>query len=101
MRLGIDIGSTTIKCVLFDEEENIIYQSYERHSSKVKEKLQELLETISKKFTVNKIKLAISGSAGMGTSERLAIPFIQEVYATRQAANHFLDKGSDVDLLFG
>ncbi len=108
MRLGIDIGSTTIKCVLFDEEENIIYQSYERHSSKVKEKLQELLETISKKFTVNKIKLAISGSAGMGTSERLAIPFIQEVYATRQAANHFLDHpdciielgGEDAKILF-
>ena len=43
MRLGIDIGSTTVKLVLMDEENNISYQRYERHMSSVFEKVEELL----------------------------------------------------------
>ena len=36
MKIGLDVGSTTIKCVVLDEQENIIYQSYERHYSQIK-----------------------------------------------------------------
>ena len=43
MRLGIDVGSTTVKLVLIDEKENIIYQRYERHMSSVFSKVSELL----------------------------------------------------------
>ena len=108
MRLGIDIGSTTIKCALFDDNEKLIYNSYQRHSSQIKERLSELLNIIHTEYKVNETYLAISGSAGMGTSERLGIEFIQEVYATRHAANHFLDKpdciielgGEDAKILF-
>ena len=43
MRLGIDVGSTTVKLVLLDENDNIIYQRYERHMSSVFDKVKELL----------------------------------------------------------
>ena len=46
MRLGIDVGSTTVKIVLIDENEKVIYQRYERHMSSVFDKVRELLEDL-------------------------------------------------------
>ena len=43
MRVGLDIGSTTIKCVVLDEHDSILYSTYERHYSHILEKAQELL----------------------------------------------------------
>ncbi len=43
MKIGLDIGSTTIKCVVLDENENIVYKSYERHMSQITQKMTELL----------------------------------------------------------
>ncbi len=79
--VGIDIGSTTIKYVLLKDGE-IIDKKYERHFSRVREKTSEVLEKIAEKTGGENIKLYISGSAGLGISEELSIPFIQEVAAT-------------------
>ena len=43
MRVGLDIGSTTIKCVVLDEQDTLLYSTYERHYSHILEKAQELL----------------------------------------------------------
>ena len=79
-RLGIDIGSTTIKCTVLDEERNIIWSTYERHQSRINLKLSGLLSRIRSEFPEDeKMILAFSGSAGMGIAEALDIPFVQEV----------------------
>lgn len=101
MKIGLDIGSTTIKCVVIDENNNIIYKNYERHYSKIKQKIEEILTFVNDKFIGNKsTKIAISGSAGMGIAEACKIPFVQEVYATRVAANTF-SPGTDVIIELG
>lgn len=42
-KIGIDVGSTTIKCVVLDENDNIVYKSYHRHRAMIKEKVNELV----------------------------------------------------------
>ena len=81
--VGIDIGSTTIKYVLL-KNGKIIDENYERHFSRVREKTSEVLLKISEKTNGEDIKLYISGSAGLGISEELNLPFIQEVAATSE-----------------
>lgn len=77
--LGIDIGSTTAKLVLLDGEE-IIYSKYERHFSKVREKILQMLIEIKDMLSKKSIKVAISGSAGMGLALSIGIAFAQEVF---------------------
>jgi predicted CoA-substrate-specific enzyme activase len=101
MRIGFDIGSTTLKCVVTDDDNKIVFSSYERHLSQIKQKSSELLKKIRAQFPDLKEALfAISGSAGMGVADSAHIPFVQEVYATRAAANRFLP-GTDVIIELG
>ena len=87
MRVGLDIGSTTIKCVVLDENDQILYSSYDRHYSHIIEKAKALLTKINDEFLHDqKTILAISGSAGMGLADSCGVPFVQEVYAERVAA---------------
>ena len=107
-RIGIDIGSTTIKGVVFDEAGTLLYSSYERHKSQVSQKMAELLRTVAKKFPNENMLLAISGSAGMGMANDMELPFVQEVYATRLAVKARYPKtdavielgGEDAKILF-
>ena len=46
MKVGLDVGSTTIKCVVLDDQNNIVYKSYERHLSQITEKMSELLTKV-------------------------------------------------------
>ena len=70
LKLGLDIGSTTIKCVVLDEENKIIYSTYERHYSQITEKIAEILTTVRSKVKgVENAAVALSGSAGMGVAE--------------------------------
>ncbi len=107
-RIGIDIGSTTIKGVVFDEAGALLYSSYERHKSQVSQKMAELLRAVAEKFPNEKMLLAISGSAGMGMANDMELPFVQEVYATRLAVKARYPKtdavielgGEDAKILF-
>ncbi len=101
MRLGLDIGSTTIKCVVLNDAGEIIYSTYERHYSHILEKGKELLtRAASELIPGGRAKLAISGSAGMGLADSCRIPFVQEVFATRVAANR-LAPGTDCIIELG
>jgi len=101
VRIGLDVGSTTVKCVVLDEQNKIIYQTYERHYSQITSKISELLKTIKTKIPAGQqAVIALSGSAGMGVADACGIDFIQEVYATRVAANTFIP-GTDVVIELG
>ena len=84
-RIGIDVGSTTIKCAVLDENGDLIHSSYERHRACIAPMMAAILREIAKKYPGEKVRLAVSGSAGMGIANNLDLPFIQEVYATRLA----------------
>ena len=67
MKVGLDVGSTTIKCVVLDDADQIIYSTYERHFSHILEKSEELLRRMAEKYVPSgRAQFAISGSAGMG-----------------------------------
>ena len=101
MRVGLDIGSTTIKCVVLDAADKILYSTYERHYSHILEKSEELLRRVAAQFAgQTRVELAISGSAGMGMAESVGVPFVQEVFATRVAAGR-LAPGTDVIIELG
>ena len=101
LRLGLDVGSTTIKCVVLDESDHIIYKDYKRHYSHIKDNIiQKIKELRENNIISNEVKLAISGSAGMGMAEGAGIPFVQEVYATRVAANKLIP-GTDCIIELG
>lgn len=101
MKLGLDIGSTTIKCVVLDDKNNLIYSTYERHLSQITEKIAEILTKVKAEIPeAENAPVAMSGSAGMGVAENCGIDFIQEVYATRVAANTFIP-GTDVVIELG
>ena len=107
-RIGLDVGSTTIKCVVTDESGNILFSDYKRHLSKISEMTFELLNTICEKIPDSEMIISVSGSAGMGMAEDLSIPFIQEVYATKTAVSRLFPDtdtlielgGEDAKILF-
>ena len=90
LRVGIDIGSTTVKVVVLDEKNKLLFRSYERHYSKTRERACETLYSIRDMLVGQKIKLTITGSAGLGVANAAGIDFVQEVYATAAAVNTFV-----------
>ena len=79
--LGIDVGSTTVKIVLI-KNGKLVYSCYERHMSEVRKKTVELVGRIKEFAGDEKIKVCISGSAGLGLANATGITFVQEVFAT-------------------
>lgn len=88
-KLGIDVGSTTLKAVLLNEQDEIIYKSYERHKSRVREMSVEKIEELKELLKGHKIAIAITGSAGLGVASDAGFPFVQEVFATAQAVKKY------------
>ncbi|MCI8958420.1 MAG: 2-hydroxyglutaryl-CoA dehydratase [Lachnospiraceae bacterium] len=101
MKIGLDVGSTTIKSIVLDGLGNIVYSAYERHFSQITAKTVEALEKIRARFPgKEETSLVISGSAGMGMAESCSIDFVQEVYATKVAAQENAP-GTDVIIELG
>ena len=80
-RIGLDVGSTTIKAVVLDEDEEIVFSRYERHNAKIQEKLLALLSAVQAQVGDASVMLHITGSVGMGIAERCGLAFVQEVVA--------------------
>lgn len=101
MRIGMDVGSTTLKCVAIDNDNKIVYKAYERHYSKIAEKSAEMLSQIVKENPqFANASLTVSGSAGMGFAQALGLEFVQEVYATRVSVSKLLP-GTDAVIELG
>lgn len=87
LRLGIDIGSTTIKFVVLDENAKIIYKNYERHFSETGNAFKRNLEKVAPVLGDKPFYITLSGSSGMGVASRLNLPFEQEVLSCTSAIN--------------
>lgn len=85
LQVGLDIGSTTEKLVVLNEQNEIIFKSYQRHFSDIKNTTLKLLHLLEEKFPHAKLKMNVSGSSGIGICKLLEIPFIQEVVACTEA----------------
>lgn len=84
-RAGIDIGSTTVKLVVLDENNEIVYGEYRRHRSHTQQTLCDLLREAKEKLACDKISPVITGSGGIGLGKAMDVPFVQEVVATCSA----------------
>ena len=98
--VGIDIGSTTIKLVVMDEERRIVYKSYARHFSEIGNALHENLMTLRKVVGERSFSFALTGSAGMGIAQRIGLPFVQEVIACASAVKDLIP-GTDTVVELG
>ena len=100
LRLGIDVGSTTVKLVLTDEHDNIIYSKYERHMSSVFEKVGELLEELREEKGDLDLRAVITGSGGLSLANLFNIKFEQEVVACSNAVEKLIPQ-TDVAIELG
>ncbi|ERJ76251.1 putative CoA-substrate-specific enzyme activase [Streptococcus sobrinus W1703] len=80
-KAGIDVGSTTVKVVIFDENNQLLFARYERHYSDVKTATIKVLQDAMAELGDCPVTIAITGSGGMGLADAAQIPFVQEVIA--------------------
>ena len=99
-KLGIDIGSTTIKLIILDEHNHLIYKKYMRHFSEIYQSLHDNLILIADILQNHKFTCAITGSAGMGMASNLNMPFVQEVIACSKAVKTWIPQ-TDVAVELG
>ena len=93
MELGIDLGSSTAKVVLLNNNQ-LMYKKYIRHNGRVKETLQEILTALKPLYAGQSFSVLMTGSAGMGLASRTGIPFGQEVIALSKAIRTFFPQVS-------
>lgn len=91
-RLGIDIGSTTVKVVITDEEKRILYGEYRRHLANIQVCLSELLKDALGKLHDLDVNVCITGSGGLSLSNALGVNFTQEVIAVSTSLKTLNDK---------
>ncbi|MEI0567279.1 acyl-CoA dehydratase activase-related protein [Brachyspira pulli] len=84
-KAGIDIGSTTAKMVVYDNNDNMIFKTYVRHNADIKDTLLSILENLQAMHGDLKLSLSMTGTAGMGVCEKTGISFVQEVIASSTA----------------
>ncbi|MDL2323415.1 acyl-CoA dehydratase activase [Bacteroidales bacterium OttesenSCG-928-A17] len=98
-QIGIDAGSTTLKMIVLNEQNEIKYRTYRRHQAKISEILTEELEKIDRIFPEQSYQINLTGSAGMGIAERINVSFVQEVIASIEVINqHYPDATTLIDL---
>ena len=95
VRLGIDVGSTTVKAVVLDENK-VIFSDYRRHNADVRGELARLLLDIEKAHPGLRAHAAITGSGGLSTAHAIGVPFVQEVIASTEATSRL---HPDVDVV--
>ena len=99
-RLGIDIGSTTVKVAVIDETHNILFSEYKRHFANIQETLKELVEQANAKLGNITVLPTITGSGGLALAEVINIPFEQEVVCVSEALTDFAPQ-TDVAIELG
>lgn len=100
MKLGIDIGSTTVKLVLLDDQDRILFSRYDRHMSNIFEKFSEMMKDLQNHYPDAECTVTITGSGGLSISSLLSLPFEQEVVACTKAVERFIPQ-TDVAIELG
>jgi len=85
LNIGLDVGSTTVKIIVIDDEETIVYKKYLRHFSNIKDTVVMMLEGAKTTMQGHLLTLMVTGSGGYNISQKLGVPFIQEVIACTNA----------------
>lgn len=98
--LGIDVGSTTVKAYLTDENNHCLYSNYVRHNSDVRNTILSLLEEIEKEYQNIELYPVITGSGGLSISESLNVRFVQEVIACTKTIETYIPE-TDVAIELG
>lgn len=99
-RLGIDIGSTTVKVAVIDEQHNILFSDYQRHFAKIQETLASLLKKAKDQIGETTFAPTVTGSGGLSISSYLEIPFCQEVVCVSTALQDYAPR-TDVAIELG
>ena len=98
--LGIDIGSTTVKIAVLDEEHRILFSDYRRHFANIRETLSGLLQDAYHKLGNLTLHPMITGSGGLTLANHLGVPFVQEVISVATALQELAPK-TDVAIELG
>ena len=99
-KLGIDIGSTTVKVAVLDEQDNLLFSDYERHFANIQETLSSLIQKAISKLGNRKVAPMITGSGGLTLAKHLNVPFVQEVISVSTALQHYAPQ-TDVAIELG
>jgi len=108
IKLGIDIGSTTIKFVALNTNDEIVASGYQIHHTQYLPLLQSILSDLHLKLGDVNVTVALTGSAGMGVCERFFFPFVQEVIAETECVKRIFPQcktiidmgGEDAKMVF-
>ncbi len=98
--LGIDIGSTTVKIAILNNEHEVLFSDYERHFANIQETLSDLLGRAIHKLGVINVSPVITGSGGLTLAKHLDVPFVQEVIAVSTALQDYAPQ-TDVAIELG
>src|SRR5665648_1009181 len=85
LNIGLDVGSTTVKIIVLDTEKNIVYSKYLRHFSNIKDTVVMMIEGAKTAMEGHLLTLMVTGSGWFNISQKLGVPFIQEVIACTNA----------------
>ena len=85
LRLGIDVGSTTVKLAVIDDNDHLVYANYERHHTDVRATAKELFARAQRVIGDTPMRVSITGSGGMLLAKWLDLEFVQEVIASKRA----------------
>ena len=99
-KLGIDIGSTTVKIAILDHDNTILFSDYERHYANIQETLAGLLQKAFSKLGELEVSPMITGSGGLTLAKHLDVPFTQEVIAVSTSLQHYAPQ-TDVAIELG
>ena len=98
--LGIDIGSTTVKIAVLDQDNEVLFSDYERHFANIQETLSDLLGRAIHKLGAIHVSPVITGSGGLTLAKHLGVPFVQEVIAVSTALQDYAPQ-TDVAIELG
>ena len=99
-RIGVDVGSTTVKIIVLDKKDTILYKDYRRHYSDTKKTIIDLLNEVLEKFPKGKFQISMTGSGAIALAKYLNVHFVQEVIACRNAIKKYAS-GVDVAIELG
>ncbi|WP_058485653.1 2-hydroxyacyl-CoA dehydratase [Defluviitalea phaphyphila] len=100
LHIGLDVGSTTVKLVIIDNENTILFARYQRHFSDIKKTIMNILNEAYEGFSKEQVTINITGSGGLSVSKWLNVPFVQEVIAGAKAIETFIPQ-TDVAIELG
>ena len=98
--VGLDVGSTTIKIVVMDEKQEVLYTNYTRHFSDTKNTMYHVLNKLLNDYKDHNFKITLTGSGALEISKLLKIPFIQEVISCKKAVETYIPE-TDVVIELG